>query len=59
MVWKWTDGEIPGFSNGRNYSMPEEDKVAFAEEAEEWIKEGILVPWSRDEHGDVGNICRL
>ena len=41
------------FCSKPNYSIPEQDKVAFVAEVEDWIGTDVLVPWNEREHGTI------
>ena len=57
--WKWTDCSPPLNNRRCNYSVPDEHRDAFNQEVQQWVDEGILVPWERERDGELKNILPL
>ena len=59
VCWEWKNGEPPLNTRRPNYKVKDEDLDAFNDEIMQWINEGILIPWSQEEHGDIKNVLPL
>ena len=58
--WNWRDGCAPPVNVNRpNYKVKPDSQEAFDNEVSEWVKEGILIPWSLAEHGRIKNVIPL
>ena len=59
VTWKWKDGPPPVNNRRCNYKVSVEDKEAFDCEIQEWINEGILIPWEPTRDGEINNVLPL
>ena len=57
--WKWNNCSPPLNNKRCNYKVPEEQRNAFDGEIQQWIDEGILVPWERNRDGELQNVLPL
>ena len=59
LKWRWKDRPPPLNDRRCNYNVPQEQKDAFDQEIQQWIDDGILVPWCKERDGDLKNILPL
>ena len=58
--WRWKDDcEPPRNTNRPNYKIPQEQEEAFDDEIQQWISDGILIPWNSQRDGEIKNIIPL
>ena len=57
--WKWK-GEVPRLTNQcGQYTIKDSEREAYEEEIAAWIKQEWLVPYEREQHGEVDGVVPL
>ena len=57
--WKWKNNPPPINDRRSNYNIPDDQRIAFDQEIQQWVNEGILVPWEKERDGNLKNVLPL
>ena len=59
--WKWSNGHEPGVLKNKipEYAVPDSARNEYENELEEWIENGILLPYDEQVHGEAKGLIPL
>ena len=57
--WEWKGGREKLSPHAPTYAIRPSARAGFDAEVEEWVKEGILIPWDEKVHGHIRNMVPL
>jgi len=57
--WKFATENPTGRKQCHNYQVGADELQSFNDEIQDWIKEGVLIEWELEKHGEIKNMIPL